>query len=117
MKKTKLEIIDETVRFYSKNTERRAKKNGLYSYLNEDGNKCAVGRCAKNPGDLSNGPFLELIEDLADDEIFLPRYQGHVHDFWNNLQNLHDSDGYWGYNSLSECGERRVEKLKKTWAK
>jgi hypothetical protein len=117
MRKTKLEIIDETVKFYSKNTERRAKKNGLCSYLNEDGNKCAVGRCAKNPGELSNGPFNEVIEDLTDEEIFLPRYRGHDKEFWNDLQSLHDSDGYWDYNSLSKCGERRVGNLKNKWAK
>ena len=49
MEMTKLEIINETVEFYSQDTKRRAvtksTAGNTCEYLNKDGCKCAVGRC------------------------------------------------------------------------
>lgn len=43
MKKTKMEILDETVKYYS--THPRALEGQMCIYLSDEGNKCAFGRC------------------------------------------------------------------------
>jgi len=144
---TKLEIIEETVDFYSQDTNRRASKsNGLSgficSYENEFGNKCALGRCFDTEnsnysiiryyeGNISSLiEFLitkegEVIEKIKDENIIyqelenvlLPLYRGHELIFWKDLQNLHDTEAFWLKKGLTEKGLIYVQDLKQKYAK
>lgn len=118
---TAIEIIEDTVAYYSEDTNRRATNivNGMCEYLTKDGRMCAVGRCllpSKNKG-LNHG-FLNLrtasekrIEKK--DNYFKAKYRGFPEDFWNDLQYLHDREFHWGRNELTEEGKKYVKILKK----
>jgi len=122
--KTKLQIIDETVRYY------RTHSRGINShtnceYITEDGNMCAVGRCLTkkaldsilydNPGDLYD------LSDRFDNYIpFKQSYKGHEDEFWSTLQDFHDSRSNWeenskGGNNLTEGGKNRLAFLKQIY--
>lgn len=125
MQKTKLEIIDETVAFYSENVSRRSFTiPGVFKtlescvYWNEkNGNVCAVGRCASEEGlktlhDLYEGVGIEGVADIFPvDNILKEEYKGHSVDFWNAIQFLHDRSSYWDENGLSEMGKEYVKNL------
>jgi hypothetical protein len=118
--KTKIEIIEETVAYYSENP--RSVKYGSLSkcvYLNENGNKCAFSRCCTDEGVTWLHEQIDVIEE-GDSVIqhFLkhlkPEYQGHDFEFWKDIQRLHDNKGYWvnGNGKLNERGETCVNWLK-----
>lgn len=76
---TKLEIIEETYRFYNADTSKRAAKprqgsdsRTVCEYLNSDGNKCAFGRVMTDEAieQFGNhgGPVSDLIDERFDDE-------------------------------------------------
>jgi len=117
MQKTKVEIIRETVDYYSQDTTRRSydAERDLCCYLGEDGRKCSVGRCiipeilAKRYHELNQRASVENIPDL--EEILQPEYRGHSLEFWKRLQVLHDDDKYWTPEGLSEKGEHKVAEL------
>ena len=117
--KTKIQIIDETVKYYS--THKRAL--GCV-YLTNEGNMCAVGRCItkKEIGNLSGIGDVEELSEVYDSKIpFKSSYKGHSLEFWQHLQSFHDWDGYWlennkgGWN-LSSTGIERLERLKQMYA-
>lgn len=122
--KTKIEIIEETVAYYSEDVNRRALGElGGCAYLTEDGRMCAVGRCEIDPpkydegGPAKTGSYQNGIA-AADDrsEIkFKPEYEGHEMKFWEDLQSLHDEDDYWNANGISERGMDYAEELKKKY--
>lgn len=115
---TMLEILDETIDYYSKDTRRRS--SGIYNSTAD--RHCAVGRCFNQrysqlgqnlPGNGTD--ILELIvcnEEESLDDFFLPEYQGHSLLFWRDLQNLHDLDIYWNKEGLSGLGQ-----VKSNWIK
>lgn len=105
---TTLEIINETVEYYSKDTKRRAPC--LY-FQESTGNMCAVGRCANNPKELNPFRFFSQL-GLSDEEIFKPEYRGHSVEFWSDLQKLHDNNLNWDESGLSFLGKDQVETLK-----
>lgn len=117
--KTKLEIIDETVQYYSEDVSRRAQEFGTCNYMDDAGNRCAVGRCLAeehiyDAADIE-GPVRDLIIELgvADiDEVLSREYQGHDMFFWDDLQHLHDHEGYWKVGGLTAKGEDWVERMK-----
>jgi hypothetical protein len=127
MQKTKLEIIDETVAFYGEDPTRRSitPKRGC-RYLNETtGNMCAVGRCLTKGGlDFVHGyegygimffPDKKSSNDIND--LFKNEYKGHSIEFWDNLQTLHDRDGYWNVGKgLTKLGKEYVNSLKIKYA-
>lgn len=116
--KSKLEIIDETVAYYSEDTSRRATVGPRCLYQTLDGRKCAVGRymisppttCCGTVGGLEReyGPINDLLKD---------EYRGHSIYFWRDLQRLHDDSIYWDTNRLSEAGEKEVVRLKNKYSK
>jgi len=113
--KTKHQIIDETVAYYSENTKRRAiRKHACFYFQEGTGNMCAVGRCANDPRHLSHDGryFREIALNLTDEEIFQPEYRGHSSKFWSGLQRLHDESSYWDENGLTWEGEEYVKILK-----
>lgn len=128
-RKTKKEIIDETVAFYSEDTSRRATNIELIGgisfprckYLTEDGRMCAVGRCLIPDGKIRNygndysyeiamctsGQITNL------EEILKPEYRGHDIGFWRDLQNFHDDNenAFWNEDGITEIGLNFVESL------
>lgn len=113
---TALEIINETVEYYSKDTKLRASKNGGCYYFQEStGNMCAVGRCANKPRELDGDCYFKDLK-LLDEEIFKPEYRGHSKEFWTDLQRFHDLDANWDASGLSSYGEVNLETLKKAYS-
>jgi hypothetical protein len=110
--KTKHQIIDETVAYYSEDTKRRAVVGYACHYFQkETGNMCAVGMCAIDPQELDGSCYFAALK-LSDEEIFKPEYRGHSVEFWGELQALHDTNTHWDENGLTPAGEEYVKKLK-----
>lgn len=122
MKKSKVEIIQETVDYYSADPDgRRANENGDCMYLASDGRMCAVGRCMADPkvaGDYI-GDYRDMLEHVRSQgvqyDILKPEYQGHSVGFWEDLQMFHDSDVNWDSNGLSELGQWSLKRLIDNW--
>lgn len=125
--KTKLQIIEETVSYYSQNTARIARNSNEYCvYRNEQGFKCAVGRCMIAPSiDMKGGVRHGITKynhrkkrniHLELEKLLRPSYRGNELDFWADLQNLHDRKIYWDHNGLTFSGEIFSEHLKSKWS-
>lgn len=124
---TAVEIINETVEYYSADVSRRSvsPEGGCYYKLEIEGEEtkyCAVGRCFDQSVadmDHQNGVF-HYLTDLKDknslDEDLLPQYKGHPIEFWNTLQMLHDRNGYWDHTGLSPVGYVAYKELLKSFA-
>jgi hypothetical protein len=107
--KTKVEIINETVKYYSEDPSRRGFEPGRGCvYLTSTGCMCAVGRCLIDPskGFLGDVPSFCRVDGMpADLETELkPEYRGHDLQFWGDLQRLHDYSFYWCETGLTELG-------------
>lgn len=115
--KTKIEIIKETVEYYSADVSRRSifvTELGLYKcmYNSPDGKQCAFARCAE--------PIDSKYESYSSDKLLLeagikilkPEYRHIVNkSFWHALQRLHDKHSHWGDRGLTEAGKTYVKKL------
>lgn len=123
--KTKIQIIDETVKYYSTH-ERGIKPNGNCEYITPEGNMCAVGRCLLKkelPRIIKTniGPVSDLYDNYENDPPFKKNYQGHEEYFWSRLQTLHDYKDYWVRNKkggwdLTEDGKNALAAIKKYYA-
>jgi hypothetical protein len=116
--KTKLEIIDETVEYY-KTHNRGIQKNSdcLDScvYINEDGDKCAVGRCLVSPTADWIGDVFDVFSDSETlNKRLLPEYQGHDIHFWKDIQCLHDVHSNWE-NGITPYGLHNISMLKEKY--
>ena len=119
--KTKLEIIEETEKFYSNPANRGTDGNG-YVYKTEDGRKCAVGRClidkdlAYLRGSItdvvSHGVYLNSTQI---DALFLSEYKGHEITFWRALQKWHDDSRNFTNIGISDKGLIAIELLKQKY--
>ena len=123
---TKIEIIEETVEFY-KNNPRSINEFDIHGiitgncvYLNESGNKCGFSRCCTDEGVTWLHEKFDKNDGQGVQENFLqhlkPEYQGHNHDFWKDIQSIHDSGGSWeksgNGNTLTVYGIKFVNRLK-----
>jgi hypothetical protein len=115
--KTKVEIINETVQYYSEDTSRRGfnSEHG-YQYLTPTGKMCAVGRCLLDPnkgyaGTVYGFRLLSNHGHIPIDPELKPEYRGHEIDFWCELQALHDNSEYWNSYGLSQAGTSCVTDL------
>ncbi len=96
---TKIEIIEETVAFYTEDPSRIALENRRCKYLTSDGRKCAFGRCMTDEALEEYGEFGQIVTILEEnlpegttlDSLLKPEYQGHDALFWRDLQSLHDT--------------------------
>jgi len=115
---TKAQIINETVKYYSEDTSRRAYRGSACFYFQKDsGNMCAVGRCANDPQGLDGGKYIRnILLEMSDEEVFKPEYQGHTTEFWAKLQDFHDSQINWDEKGLISYGQERVLQLKEMFA-
>lgn len=135
-KKQMIRVLQETVDFYSEDTNRRAvvstESGGVEcQYATKDGRNCAVGRML-NPEtaekyaekDLSAGSLVykletnELtghltseIQKMESSKGFKPEYQGLPISFLQRVQHLHDCSNYWGINGLSLEGEIELKSI------
>lgn len=122
--KTKLEIIDETVKYYSEDISRRAVLDmGCYYWM--QGKMCAVGRCLIDPeaiqklieekgyGDTDVG----TLSGVTDFQSSLKEeYRGHDLNFWKSLQIFHDENSNWCESGLTESGLIELDSLKKRYS-
>lgn len=120
---TKLDIIEETVNYYSIDISRRSINNkGVCMYNSPNGNHCAIGRCLlkkyKEQGTelkcntlCVKSLFLHYNKSTID-EILEEKYRGHDISFWEDLQDLHDNDQYWCPTGLTKEGTERYKFLK-----
>lgn len=119
---TKLEIIEETVVFYSKDPEGRRSMIGYEcAYNSNQGHHCAVGRCFSEdyklegldlPGNEKNTSGLAEINNVDLDSMLSNGYKGHNEIFWSDLQLLHDISSHWNADSISDKGKDYVKELK-----
>lgn len=127
---TKLEIIKETIAYYTEDPIRRAINGISCSYHTEDGRKCAVGRCLYKkdnpPKDHPNALSFtytnmkrggEGIWEGDKQSMFKKKYRGHDVEFWQDIQGFHDSVLYWDTyaEGLSVSGNARAEELLKKY--
>ena len=120
---TKIEIINETLAFYSEDPSRRAVTSTACHYYHKTANgiekKCSVGRCMTDQSiledGLERGPIYELVNQRNVDDILKPEYQGHPVDFWSDLQRFHDNDGYWTKDGISKDGVIACQNLLETY--
>ena len=98
--KTKLQIINETIYYYSI-LGRRGVQNGHTNCVYFDdktGNKCAFGRyCADGKAKLLQQMGFQSIHSIFVDvdNFLLPQYHGHSKEFWQAIQILHDKESHW----------------------
>jgi len=125
--KTLIEIIDETVEFYS-NPENRSfiindRGNIECLYKGPDGKTCAFGRILTKVG-LGKVSYFEnktagnLIRGVLDINDMKEEYKEHFDniDFWDDLQALHDKSIHWNESyGLSEEGKVKVNFLKEMY--
>lgn len=123
--KTKIEIIDETVEFYSKNP--RSLNGKSCKYLSDSGANCALARCCTPEGIdklhteyetvSAVGVFeRELEKDRNPIDLFKPEYKIDNPEFWSDIQCLHDCDSFWNIeNKLTEEGLEYVTKIKQQY--
>lgn len=116
IKVKRLELLEDTVRYYSEDTKRRAVNNGNCKYITEDGRKCAIGRLLPNDK-------IELLKDETSSVYtFIQRekYKNILPDnilalgieFLRDIQYLHDTDKYWGVNELNQEGKIYLDIIK-----
>src|SRR5688572_1556530 len=111
----RLEIIEETVKYYSEDITRRAiTEKGGCDYLTYEGKMCAVGRCMINPQPFYAGVTILNLESPLE-TLLKPEYRGHPIEFWAELQRLHDTRHYWYDQGLSNDGLFYLKKLKERW--
>lgn len=120
--KNKIEIIDETVAYYSENPEERRAFNNSRGcdYLSPTGRMCAVGRCLESPQEFMEGGYKDKFVRAIGSEILdlnlKEEYRGHEIQFWAKLQSLHDSEKYWNSTGLSVDGENYIKQLKQLYS-
>lgn len=108
VRKTKLEIIDETVAFYSKDPINRRSVNEDHRcmYKGPDGKRCAFSRCC------DENKIDGLVEGKAapknPDDFLKEEYHGHSPYFWKLIQTLHDDSYNWTATGLSEYGIQKL---------
>lgn len=113
-----INLLEETVSYYAEDVSRRSvnKDSEMCSYININGNKCAVGRCLQNY--TSRFEYWSVDKRIGENFLisdldFKERYQNFDRNFWVDLQLLHDKAINWLSNGLSEEGTKFVSLIKK----
>lgn len=118
MKKTKIEIIDETAAFYNLSNRSVSQKNP-YRCMYDDGNghQCAFARLVQNPEELKSLEGKTALSILRGEKqniiIIKEEYSGYEPSFYCHIQMLHDNPNYWTEKGLSKEGEEFVKQLKR----
>lgn len=119
---TKIEIIDDTVAYYSADVSRRSisdERSSKCLYKGPKEKECAFQRVVEN--DLSKydqdsnfgfGSTCVTVMKNEPELKFKEGYEGHNAGFWIEIQDLHDRFEYWNNEGLTEKGKEYVESLK-----
>lgn len=110
-----VEIIEETVKFYGEDVNRRCffgdSPDYGCVYTNIYGQHCAIGRCLTeealegDPDQHANANVGGVWKDMVSlDRDLLPQYRGHSMKFWSRLQHLHDCPKFWNSRGITEEG-------------
>lgn len=113
--KRMLEILDETIAYYSADVTRRAydtEQQRCRYFIPEGGQMCAVGRCLEHPEELAKSDVgAWAIEGL--NLRLKPEYRELSIGFWCRLQSLHDTSIFWQLGiGLTERGKEEVKTLR-----
>lgn len=119
---TALEIIDETVAFYSEDVSRRSLEGGRCIYLSSTGAKCGVGRCMNEEGLKQFGGSVDSVGSLVcekamfDENIFddylQEQYHGQNLNFWGEIQLFHDISKNWNSSEITDAGIQQARELR-----
>jgi len=108
---THVELLEDTVKYYSEDTNRRASnENGCSYRMNKDDGtiaKCALGRLIPDNEykvDLESKPLIEVIKGCSSLRCY-------DQEFLIKLQSFHDDDDCWIENGLSLRGIMRRDDL------
>ena len=122
--KTKLEILEEIVNYYSEDTNRRAVEGLACEYITPDNRRCAVGLCLIDPTIMPSAAINDpqLVEEIGSNhfqesilENFEPEYRIDDVSFWSQLQKLHDNKHNWDNKGLTSEGNIYYDQLKKKY--
>lgn len=126
--KTAHQIIDEIAAKYTSNTrsmkvlndsnfmgDTLETKSLQCAYVGDEDRTCAFGHMCIDPSVLIEGKRAGIQIDKFGQEILKPEYRGQSNNFYNAVQNLHDTDQNWDELGLSQQGQNRVEILKRDY--
>lgn len=123
-RKTKIQIIEETLTYYSEDPVGRRSVESEGSrcvYYGPDGKRCAYSRCWKEGisveevvnryewKDVESLIYSEEVENV--DDLLKEEYQGYDTEFWGDLQKLHGMQDYWTETGISLLGQKYANKL------
>ena len=115
LQQKQLDFLEDTVKYYSEDTSRRAVTiGGSYCYYRtDDGRKCAIGRHI--PDELYDISIENKgIDDIFEHNCISDELRELGISFLMNVQELHDSNGYWvSGEGLSTEGEKWVDYIKR----
>lgn len=110
----KIEIIDDTIDWYSSHPRSLLPGTNTCLYKGSDGKECAFQRVVENDLSICEGKAaFVLARDKA--VTFKPGYEGHDEDFWHEIQRLHDNQYYWEGQTFTELGIKKVKELKELY--
>jgi len=116
-KQDKLNLLQETVDYYSEDTSRRAvitdlhdeEEQSICKYYHK-GNMCAVGRCLDDPKKYEKEFCgVNSIIRKYTQKAFKKEYQGFNVALWDKIQRLHDTPCNWDESGLTERGKFNVK--------
>ena len=128
---TELELLEDTIKYYSENTERRcSSEDGCYYSpitIGKEGisDGCAIGRHLDKEFALQidkdydelNIKSLMKSKFIGNEDKFPDWMIKMKLDFLVSLQNLHDDNLYWDKNGLTQEGFEYVKEIKNKLAK
>ena len=112
--KTYLDVIEETVAFYTEDVNRRSfdENNDMCMYNGPDGKQCAFARCANEIDNYYEGQTASSVISAKGFGILKPEYRHLTNKlFWYDLQNFHDDKANFNDTGLTDDGELVVENL------
>ena len=112
--KTYLDVLNETITFYSEDVNRRSiNDTDNCMYNGPDGKQCAIGRVCNDIPEKFEDKLCDTIFDQLGFNILKPEYN-HLknYKFWLDLQAFHDDEDNWDEDGLSLIGYGHYEKLK-----
>jgi hypothetical protein len=111
--KSKLEVIDYIVDYFSSNP-RSLNSKGYCAYHGENGSRCAFSLCCKEGVDLSRheGRAATSVLRINGFDILKDEFKIEDSDFWDDVQEMHDTDRFWKNGKISEEGGGYVNYLK-----
>ena len=108
---TKLQIIDETVEYYSTHPRSlRDDESSNCMYNGDNNTKCAFSRCCTDDSIFDEGSSA-CAQKYA---VLLPQYAYIPYDdvFWIEIQYIHDTNSFWKDGNFTDLGEEYVDNLK-----